>query len=156
MGLYEDLLSAVRVSGVPEAVEEFESRFLPLLDSDQTRGDADVGAQEEMAQHGTTEMQNRRWAGRVGISALCLAALVTALIVGVRVISITAAEQPGSRELTITAAKPTEPASETMSEGEQAVVVRASVPAMDVTEPASETIAEPVPAISVEQKLADD
>ncbi|MFZ1092620.1 MAG: hypothetical protein WAN75_25945 [Xanthobacteraceae bacterium] len=156
MGLYEDLLSAVRVSGVPEAVDEFESRFLPLLDSDQTRGDADVGAQEEMAQHGTTEMQNRRWAGRVGISALCLAALVTALIVGVRVISITAAEQPGSRELTITAAKPTEPASETMSEGEQAVVVRASVPAMDVTEPASETIAEPVPAISVEQKLADD
>jgi hypothetical protein len=156
MGLYEDLLSAVRVSGVPEAVGEFESRFLPLLDSDQTRGDADVGTQEEMAQHGTTEMQNRRWAGRVGISALCLAALVTALIVGVRVISITAAEQPGSRELTITAAKPTEPASETMSEGEQAVVVRASVPAMDVTEPASETIAEPVPAISVEQKLADD
>jgi hypothetical protein len=156
MGLYEDLLSAVRVSGVPEAVDEFESRFLPLLDSDQTRGDADVGTQEEMAQHGTTEMQNRRWAGRVGISALCLAALVTALIVGVRVISITAAEQPGSRELTITAAKPTEPASETMSEGEQAVVVRASVPAMDVTEPASETIAEPVPAISVEQKLADD
>jgi hypothetical protein len=156
MGLYEDLLSAVRVSGVPEAVDEFESRFLPLLDSDQTRGDADVGTQEEMAQHGTTEMQNRRWAGRVGISALCLAALVTALIVGVRVISITAAEQPGSRELTITAAKPTEPASETMGEGEQAVAVRASVPAMDVTEPASETIAEPVPAISVEQKLADD
>jgi hypothetical protein len=156
MGLYEDLLSAVRVSGVPGAVEEFESRFLPLLDSDQTRGDADVAAQDDMAQRGTTEMQNRRWAGRVGISALCLAAFVTALIVGVRVISITAAEQPGSQELTITAAKPTEPASETMSEGEQAVAVRASVPAMDVTEPASETIAEPVPAISVEQKLWDD
>jgi hypothetical protein len=156
MGLYEDLLSAVRVSGVPGAVEEFESRFLPLLDSDQTRGDADVAAQDDMAQRGTTEMQNRRWAGRVGISALCLAAFVTALIVGVRVISITAAEQPGSQELTITAAKPTERASETMSEGEQAVAVRASVPAMDVTEPASETIAEPVPAISVEQKLWDD
>ena len=156
MGLYEDLLSAVRVSGVPEAAEEFESRFLPLLDSDQTRGDADVGAQEEMAQHGTTEMQNRRWASRVGISALCLAAFVTALIVGVRVISMSAAEQPNSQELTITAAKPTEPASETMSEGTQAVAVRASVPAMDVTEPASETIAEPVPAISVEQKLSDD
>ena len=156
MGLYEDLLSAVRVSGVPEAVEEFESRFLPLLDSDQTRGDADVGAQEEMAQHGTTEMQSRRWAGRVGISALCLAAFVTALIVGVRVVSITAAEQPGSQELTITAAKPAEPASETMSEAAQAVAVRTSVPAMDVTEPASETIAEPVPAISAEQKLSDD
>ena len=157
MGLYEDLLSAVRVSGVPEAVEEFESRFLPLLESDQTRGDADVGAQDEMAQRRIAEMQNRRWAGRVGISALCLAAFVTALIVGVRVISITAAEQPGSREeLTIAAAKPTEPASETMSEGAQAVAVRAAVPAMDVTEPASETIAEPVPAISAEQKLSDD
>ena len=156
MGLYEDLLSAVRVSGVPEAVEEFESRFLPLLDSDKTRGDADVGAQDEMAQHGTTEMQNRRWAGRVGISALCLAAFVTALIVGVRVISMSAAEQPNSQELTITAAKPTEPASETMSEGTQAVAVPASVPAMDVTEPASETTAEPVPAISAEQKLSDD
>jgi hypothetical protein len=156
MGLYEDLLSAVRVSGVPEAVEEFESRFLPLLDSDKTRGDADVGAQDEMAQHGTTEMQNRRWAGRIGISALCLAAFATALIVGVRVIGMSAAEQPSSRELAITAAKPTEPASETMSEGAQAVEVRASVPDMDVPEPASETTAEPVPAISVEQKPSDD
>lgn len=156
MGLYEDLLSAVRVSGVPEAVEEFESRFLPLLESDQTRGDADVGAQDEMAQHGTTEMQNRRWAGRIGISALCLAAFATALIVGVRVIGMSAAEQPSSRELAITAAKPTEPASETMSEGAQAVEVRASVPDMDVPEPASETTAEPVPAISVEQKPSDD
>jgi hypothetical protein len=156
MGLYEDLLSAVRVSGVLEAVEEFESRFLPLLESDQTRGDADVGAQDEMAQHGTTEMQNRRWAGRIGISALCLAAFATALIVGVRVIGMSAAEQPSSRELAITAAKPTEPASETMSEGAQAVEVRASVPDMDVPEPASETTAEPVPAISVEQKPSDD
>jgi hypothetical protein len=156
MGLYDDLLSAVRVSGVPEAVEEFESRFLPLLESDQTRGDADVGAQDEMAQHGTTEMQNRRWAGRIGISALCLAAFATALIVGVRVIGMSAAEQPSSRELAITAAKPTEPASETMSEGAQAVEVRASVPDMDVPEPASETTAEPVPAISVEQKPSDD
>src|SRR6202011_4083017 len=153
MGFYEDLFSAVRVSGVPEAVEEFESRFLPLLDSDETRGDADVGAQDEMAQHGTMEMQNRRWAGRVGLSALCLAAFVTALIVGVRVISMSAAEQPNSQELTITAAKPTEPASETMSEGTQAVAVPASVPAMDVTEPVSETTAESAPAISAEQKL---
>jgi hypothetical protein len=156
MGLYEDLLSAVRVSGVLEAVEEFESRFLPLLESDQTRGDADVGARDEMAQQRTTEMQNRRWAGRVGISALCLAAFATALIVGVRVIGMSAAEQPSSRELAITAAKPTEPASETMSEGAQAVEVRASVPDMDVPEPASETTAEPVPAISVEQKPSDD
>ena len=156
MGFYEDLFSAVRVSGVPEAVEEFESRFLPLLDSDKTRGDADVGAQDEMAQHGTTEMQNRRWASRVGISALCLAAFVTALIVGVRVISGTAAEQPGSQELTITAARPTEPASETMGEAAQATAVRTSVPTMDVTEPASETTAEPTPAISAEQKLSDD
>ena len=81
---------------------------------------------------------------------------MTALIVGVRVISITAAEQPGSQELTITAAKPTEPASETMSEATQAVAVRASVPAMDVADPASETTAEPVPAISAEQRLSDD
>jgi hypothetical protein len=78
------------------------------------------------------------------------------LIVGVRVISITAAEQPGSREPTIAAANPAEPASETMGEAAQATAVRTSVPTMDVTEPASETIAEPVPAISAEQKLADD
>jgi hypothetical protein len=62
MGLYEDLLSDVRVSGVPEAVEEFESRFLPLLDSDRTRGDADVAAQEDMAQPGATEIQSTFWA----------------------------------------------------------------------------------------------
>ncbi len=152
--LYENLLSAVRASGVPEALEEFESRFFPLLNADQTRGGADVGAQEEMAQDGTGEMQNRRWGRWVGISVVCLVA--TVLIVGFRLIGITAAEQPGFKGLTITAAKPAEPASETMSEPAQAVAPQPPNPATDVTEPASETTIEPVPAISTEEKLSGD
>ena len=160
--LYENLLSAVRVSGVPEAVEEFESRFFPLLHSDQTRGGAGIGAQEEMAQHGTTEVQNRRWGTLVGISGVCLVA--TVLIVGFRLIGITAAEQPGFKEPTITAAKPTEAAFETISEPAQAAAAQAPIPAVDVTEPASETVtepasettSEPVPAISAEPKVSED
>jgi len=169
--LYEELLSAVHVAGVPEAVEEFESRFFPLLHSDQARGGADVGAQEEMApEHGTTEAQNRRWGALMGISAVCLVA--TVLIVGFRLIGITAAEQPGFDERIITAAKPTEAASETVSEPAQAAAAQAAIPAMDATEPASETVtepasetvtepasettSEPVPAMSAEQKASED
>jgi len=37
--LYEDLLSAVRDAGVPEAETEFESRFLPLLNKKRVQPD---------------------------------------------------------------------------------------------------------------------
>jgi hypothetical protein len=41
--LYDDLLSAVRDAGVPEAVTEFESRFLPLLNRKRPHAAAQPG-----------------------------------------------------------------------------------------------------------------
>ena len=41
-GVYDDLLAAVRQSGVPDAVEEFEARFLPLLTAKQAPDEAEA------------------------------------------------------------------------------------------------------------------
>ena len=128
IGFYEDLLSAVRDSGVSEAVKEFENRFFPLVNSAQTRSDADIAPGEEMTdQHGTTRMQDRRLRGWAGIYALCLAAFVAAAVFGFKVVRKTAAEPPVF-EASITAAKSTEPAWETMKEPAQAVAVEATIP----------------------------
>jgi hypothetical protein len=156
IGVYEDLLSAVRDSGVPEAVKEFENRFIPLVKSAQTRSDADIPPGEEMTnQHGTTRMQDRRLRGWAGIYALCLAAFVAAAVFGFKVVRKTAAEPPVF-EATITAVHSTEPASETMNEPAQAVAVEATISDTNVTEPVSETTTDPIPEISLEQKLSNE
>ena len=41
---YEDLLSAIRDSGDAQAAQEFESRFLPLLDPDKPSREAEIDA----------------------------------------------------------------------------------------------------------------
>jgi cell division septation protein DedD len=110
--LYEDLLSAVRDAGVPEAAEEFENRFLPLVKQGQLRAGADFDPPDEM----TNPNQDRRtwdW-----ISALCVAAVIVgALILGLNALKMTIAEAPTVSEPPVPAAKATEePASETMTQ----------------------------------------
>ena len=47
--LYEELLSALRDSGMPEVMKEFERRFFPLLSPSQPHNKADdLGLREEM------------------------------------------------------------------------------------------------------------
>jgi hypothetical protein len=90
-----------------------------------------------------------------------LAAFVAAAVFGFKVVRKTAAEPPVF-EATITAAKSTEPASETMKEPAQAVAVEATIPDTNTIpdtkgkEPASETTTDPLPEISLQQKLSNE
>ena len=124
MKLYEDLLSAVRDAGVPKAAEEFETRFFPLLNPDQPRGEADFGTQTN--QDRITAVEDRRGGSWGWISALGVAAVIFgALMLGSNALKMTAAEPP--------------------------TVTEAPVPAANATEPASEMMAEPAPATAAEQ-----
>jgi hypothetical protein len=118
MNLYEVLLSAVRDAGVPEAAEEFESRFFPLLNPDRPRNDADFGTRKEMTnQDRMTAVEDRRGGSWGWISSLCVAAVILgALILGSNALKMTTAEPPTVTEAPIPAAKETEPTSETMIE----------------------------------------
>jgi hypothetical protein len=118
MTLYEDLLSAVRDAGVPQAAEEFEDRFFPLLNPDRPRGETDFGSPKEMTNKDRmTAVEDRRGGSSGWISALCVAAVILgALILGSNALKMTTAEPPTVTEAPIPAAKATEPASETMTE----------------------------------------
>ena len=127
MQLYEDLLSAVRDARLPEAVEEFESRFQPLVNA----GRLEMGDPDQMA-----AVEDRRGSGWDWISALCVAAVIVgALILGFNALKTTTAESPAVTEAPVPATKSTEePAPETM------------------TEPAPETVTAPAPATAPEQE----
>jgi hypothetical protein len=148
-GLYEDLLSVVRDSGATEAIKDFENRISPLLNLDPSRDDADFGPSEEMTnQDRATVMADRRSGGWGMVSALCVVAFLAALIVGFNALKITAAEATKS------AAKSTEPASETMTAPAQAVATEAPIAALKASEPGSEMMTEGVSAIPAELELS--
>jgi hypothetical protein len=147
-GVYDDLLSAVRQSGVPDAVEEFEDRFSPLLTSKQTPGQAEADDREQMT-NPDTALENRRTSPRPGILAVCLAAAVSALIIGINVVR-TSAEPPKLQQANSTAAKPAVDRSDIVSDPEQAGETQ-EVPDTLITESGSETTSEPQPAVSLEQ-----
>ena len=154
-GLYEDLLSAVRESGATEAIKEFENRFFPLLNSDPSRDNADIGPSEEMTnQDRATAVEDRRRGGWGVISALCVLGFLGALIVGFNAFKITAAERPTVEEATRTAATATELAPETMTEPAQAVAAETAIAATKAMEPASEVMTEAMGGISAKQELS--
>jgi hypothetical protein len=140
-GLYEDLLSAVRDSGVPEAAQEFEERFFPYLNPDR--------------KHGEPEAAKDRWRVGRGLAAvLCMAAVLGALIVGFTVFKKTASEQLAVTEAPIPAAHATEPASETATESTPATVGETTIPAGKAEEEAaSETITDSAPAMTPEAPI---
>ena len=70
--LYEEFLYALRDSGMPEVMKEFERRFFPLLSPSPPHSNADLGPREEMTdqnQDVTTAVHHRprRDWGRVSI-----------------------------------------------------------------------------------------
>jgi hypothetical protein len=143
-GLYENLLSAVRESGATEAIKEFENRFFPLLNSDPSHDNADVGPSEETTnQDQAIAAPDRRRGGWGMMSVLSVVALLGALMVGFDVFKLTAAERPTVSE----AAKPTEPASETMTSPAESPIAT-----MKAIEPSSEITTGAAPAISAEQE----
>jgi hypothetical protein len=147
-GLYEDLLSAVHDTRAAEAIQEFENRFSPLLNSDPSRDDAYFGPSEEMtSQDRATVIADRRRDGWGMISALGAVVFLAVLIVGFNAFKMTPAEATKS------AAKATEPASETMTAPAQAVVDKAPIAATKALEPGSE-MTEGVSAIPAEPELS--
>ena len=106
--LYEELLSALRDSGMPEVVKEFERRFAPLLNSDLPYN-AKFGPPKEMTDNNAVRDRKRLDWGRMAI--LYVAAFVGAYILAVSVVRMTTTDQPVTAA-TIPSAKAAEPVSE--------------------------------------------
>lgn len=133
--LYKNILSAVRDSGTAEAIQEFESRFLPLVNAKPPNKNQ-VGA--------VGDRGRGRW---VGISVVLAVASLAALIAGFKTLRITAAEA-NRLNVKMTASTPVRA---------PAVAGEGVIVPTEITEPASEIVTEPepVPAFSAEQKLSD-
>jgi hypothetical protein len=153
IGLYENLLEAVRESRAPEAIEEFESRFFPLLNPDRPRRNADVARAEDLTdQDPTIAVKARRRTGWGGISVACLALLLGAFILGFNALKMTASEGPA---ITQAAAVPavqttTEVASEATTEPATAVAAETAAP--KVMEPESDITSDGLRAVPAEQE----
>ena len=112
--LYEGLLSAIRDSGDPEAVEEFESRFFPLVDPDNPSRETDTGPREEVSKEDRAE--NQRHGSWAWASAACVAAIVLAALLGFNGLRMKTADRPSLAGSPIPAAHATvssQPTSET-------------------------------------------
>jgi hypothetical protein len=105
--VYEVLYSAVQDAGVPEAVKEFENRFLPLLDRSRSCGNGKTGTaaakgEDEIARH-----QNRPggWA-----AALCAVVLVVGgLAVGLVFLNTLLPDPPTRMKTPVSRAQVTNP-----------------------------------------------
>jgi hypothetical protein len=107
--LYDALHSAVRDAAVPGAAEEFENRFLPLLNGQRLRGKAQLDPTE------MTDQDSR--SGRRGwIGALCAVTVVSgALVLGLYAVNTVVAGSPTRTKPLISAAQVTEPVLETVA-----------------------------------------
>jgi hypothetical protein len=126
-GFYEQLLSAVRAAGSPEAIKEFETRFSPFLNPHQKHLNAgDVGHLEGITDPEVTAAVQDRPRSEWG--TLYLAAFLGAFIIGLTVIGMTATEQSTMTAATIPRAKAAESASGTTTQPMQVVGVKALEP----------------------------
>jgi hypothetical protein len=140
--LYDDLLSAVRDAGVPEAVTEFESRFLPLLNKKRPQADAQPGFAADLD---VMSGARGRWrAGWVWTWSLAGAvAIAGALYLGYNFLKTTTGQSPTVTEAPPGAAQPAGAPSETPA------VTEAPVAPAGAAEPVSEppvATGAPVPA----------
>ena len=95
--LYEELLSALRNSGMPDVVKEFERRFAPLLNPDRPRG------------NGVVRDRRRLDWGRMAM--LYVVAFVGTFIIAVSILRMTTTERTVTAA-TIPSAQAAEPVSE--------------------------------------------
>jgi hypothetical protein len=149
--LYEDLLSAVRDAGVPEAVTEFESRFLPLLNRDRPQGDEDSGFSGGMTDRDRMiAAEDRRGGGWVWIWSLVAAVITGALLFGYSFLEVSMSKPPAVTVAPVPAANPTEPVSQPLP------ATGAPVSAEQPTEPASQSTTEPPPSAPMQQEPPAD
>jgi len=116
--LYEELLSALRDSGMAEAMKKFERRFSPLLNPDPPPlRNAELGPRgESVDQDVATARQDRRRLDWGRMAMLYVVAFVGTFIVVVSVLRMTATEQPTVTAVSIPSAKAAEPVSEATTE----------------------------------------
>jgi hypothetical protein len=139
--LYEDLLSAVRESRIPEAATEFEKRFLPLLKSKQPDSEAEASSLKRAP----------RAAGGIWVSTLCGAAIILgALIVGFGAFKTTMAKSPVKTPMVDMGA--TQPTPHAIADPAPQTASDAPVTAANGPETTDETAAESAPTRAVEQE----
>jgi hypothetical protein len=115
--LYEELLSALRDSGMPEVMKEFERRFSPLLNPDPPLGNAELGARRESVdQDVATARQDRRRLDWGRMAMLYVVAFVGTFIIAVSVLRMAATERASVTAVPIPSAKAAEPLSEATTE----------------------------------------
>jgi hypothetical protein len=142
--LYEDLLSAVRESGMPAIEAEFEKRFLPLLKAKQPQDEAEALSPNQGG-------QGARW---IWISTLCLAAITLgAVIVEFGALKTTFAGSPVSIKTPIVE-NDTPPSSPAVDEPMAQTATDSSSPAAKDEETTSEAATEPAATQAVEQEPA--
>jgi len=117
--LYDSLHSAVRDAGVPGAAEEFEDRFLPLLNPRRSPRKADALDQDRIAAaDGRTGL--RGW-----IAALCAVAVVAgALALGLSVLNDVVAKRPTRTKPLISHKQEAEPTAEAPKRAKPTQVIR--------------------------------
>jgi hypothetical protein len=115
--LYEELLSALRDSGMPEVMKEFERRFSPLLNPDPPLRNAELGPRgESVDQDVATARQDRRRLDWGRMAMLYVVAFVGTFIIAVSVLRMTATERPTVTAVPIPSAKAAEPVSQATTE----------------------------------------
>ena len=122
--LYEELLSALRDSGMPEVVKEFERRFAPLLK--------------------LTAVRHRRRLDWSRMAILYADVFVGTFILAVSVVRMTATDQP------VTAATiPSAKAAESVSKATTDPVASADVPSAKAAKPLSEVTNDPLESADI-------
>jgi hypothetical protein len=115
--LYEELLYALRDSGMPEVMKEFERRFFPPLKRSPPYRKADLGPREEVPDQEVppaVQDQRRRDWGRMSI--LYVAAFLGSFIIAFSALRMTATERPSVTAVTIPSAKAAASVSEATTE----------------------------------------
>jgi hypothetical protein len=144
--LYEDLLSAVRDSGDPQAAEEFECRFFPFVDPDNPSREAEMGPGEEITKEDGAEVR-RRGGGWSWVSAACVAAIALgALLLGFNGLRMKTGDQSTLAGSSVPAAHATVP-SDTVNEAAPEAAAEAPIPSEGEAE--TETSGTVTPAAGV-------
>jgi cell division septation protein DedD len=149
---YEDLLSAVRDCGDTQAAQEFECRFLPLLNADNPSRNAEIGPHDEITKQDRAGSQRHGgwgWVSAAGVAAIALGALLLLGFNG----SMKTADRSNITESSVSAAHATV-SSDTMNAAAPGPSADAPIHADDATELASpETMTSPAQAPATEQEL---
>jgi hypothetical protein len=118
--LYDSLHSAVRDADVPGAAEEFEDRFLPLLDPRRWPRKVNVVVDQDRIAAVDGRTGQRSW-----IAALCAVAIVAvALALGLSVINDVVAKRPTRTKPLISHKQETEPTAEAPKRAKPTQVIR--------------------------------